>query len=196
MGNFIDDFVGSLGGDVSKEVSSSLGIEQETVMQMLPAVAPLILGGLKKQKDEQGGSDRVDHILNKYGSASVLDNLGDLFSSKAQDENPDPNLGGLLGNSGGEAANLISKQFNLDSGTAMKLIPMLAPVILGFLTKQRDEGGMGSSGISSLLDQDGDGSVLDDVAGFFLQGMGGSSQKSSGNLLGGLLGGLFGSKRK
>lgn len=196
MGNFVDDFVGSLGGDVSKQVSSSLGINPETVMQMLPAVAPLILGGLKKQKDEQGGSDRVDHILNKYGSASVLDNLGDLFSSKAQDENPDPNLGGLLGNSGGESANLISKQFNLDSGTAMKLIPMLAPVILGFLTKQRDEGGMGSSGISSLLDQDGDGSVLDDVAGFFLQGMGGSSQKSSSNLLGGLLGGLFGSKKK
>jgi len=163
---------------------------------MLPQVAPLILGGLKKQKDEQGGSDRVDHILNKYGSASVLDNLGDLFSSKAQDQNPDPNLGGLLGNSGGEAANLISKQFNLDGGTAMKLIPMLAPVILGFLTKQRDEGGLGSSGISSLLDQDGDGSVLDDVAGFLMQGIGGSSKKSGGNLLGGLLGGLFGSNKK
>ena len=111
MGSFIDDFIGSLGGDVSKQVSSTLGIKPETVMQMLPQVAPLILGGLKKQKDEHGGSDRVDHILNKYGSASVLDNLGDLFSSKAQDENPDPNLGGLLGNSGGEAANLISKQF-------------------------------------------------------------------------------------
>ena len=195
MGNFVDDLVGSLGGDVAKQISSTLGIEPEKVMQMLPQVAPLILGGLKKQKDEHGGEERVDHILNKYGSASALDNLGDLFSSKAKDENPDPNLGGLLGNSGGEAANLISKQLNIDSGTAMKLIPMLAPVILGFLTKQRDEGGKGSSGISSLLDQDGDGSILDDVGGFLLQGLGGSSQKGSSNLLGGLLGGLFGSKK-
>ena len=195
MGNFIDDLVGSLGGDVAKQVSSTLGIEPDKVMQMLPQVAPLILGGLKKQKDEHGGEERVDHILNKYGSASVLDNLGDLFSSKAKDENHDPNLGGLLGNSGGEAANLISKQLNIDSGTAMKLIPMLAPVILGFLTKQRDEGGKGSSGISSLLDQDGDGSILDDVGGFLLQGLGGSSQKSSNNLLGGILGGLFGGKK-
>jgi hypothetical protein len=164
---------------------------------MLPQIAPLILGGLKKQKDEQGGADRVDHILNKYGSASVLDNLGDLFSSKAQDQNPDPNLGGLLGNSGGEAANLLSKQFNIDGNTAMKLIPMLAPVVLGFLSKQRDQGGMGSSGISSLLDQDGDGSILDDVGGFLMQGLSGSSQKSSGGgLLGGLLGGLFGGSKK
>jgi hypothetical protein len=197
MGNFIDDLVGSLGGDVSKQVSSTLGIEPEKVMQMLPQIAPLILGGLKKQKDEQGGADRVDHILNKYGSASVLDNLGDLFSSKAQDQNPDPNLGGLLGNSGGEAANLLSKQFNIDGNTAMKLIPMLAPVVLGFLSKQRDQGGMGSSGISSLLDQDGDGSILDDVGGFLMQGLSGSSQKSSGGgLLGGLLGGLFGGSKK
>ena len=195
MGSFIDDLVGSLGGDVSKQVSSTLGIEPDKVMQMLPQVAPLILSGLKKQKDEHGGAERVDHILNKYGSASALDNLGDLFSSKAKDDNPDPNLGGLLGNAGGDAVNFLTNQFNLDGNTAMKLIPMLAPVILGFLTKQRDQGGLGSSGISSLLDQDGDGSILDDVGGFLMQSMGGSSQKSGGNLLGGLLGGLFGKKK-
>ena len=101
-----------------------------------------------------------------------------------------------MGNSGSEAANLLSKQFKLDGSMATKLIPMLAPVILGFLTKKRDQDGMGSSGISALLDQDGDGSILDDVAGFLLQGMGGSSQSSKGGLLGSLLGGLFGSKRR
>lgn len=79
MGSFIDDFMGSLGGDVSKQLSSTLNLDQNQVEKMIPAVAPLILGGLKKQKDEHGGADRVDHILNKYGSASVLDNLGDLF---------------------------------------------------------------------------------------------------------------------
>jgi hypothetical protein len=197
MGSFIDDFMGSLGGEVSKQLSSTLNLDQNQVEKMIPAVAPLILGGLKKQKDEQGGSDRVDHILNKYGSASVLDNLGDLFSSKASDKNPDPNLGGLLAGSGNQAANLLSQQFNLDGGTANQLIPMLAPVILGFLTKKRDQDGMGSSGISALLDQDGDGSVLDDVAGFLLQGIaGGSTKKQSGGLLGSLLGGLLGGKKR
>jgi hypothetical protein len=94
--------------------------------------------------------------------------------------------------------NFLSNQFKIDGSTATKLIPMLAPVLLGFLTKKRDQEGMGSSGIASLLDQDGDGSVLDDVAGFLLQGMSGSgsSSKGSGGLLGGLLGGLFGGRRK
>jgi len=197
MGGFIDDFMSVLGNDVSNQASSKLGIGQDTIKQMIPQIAPLILGGLKKQKDEHGGATRVDHILNKYGSASALDNLTDLFETKAKDENPDPNLGGLLGNSGNDAVNILSNKFNVDGSTIMKLIPMLAPVLLGFLTQKRDQDGLGSSGIASLLDQDGDGSVIDDVAGFLLQGMSqGSSKKSSGGLLGGLLGGLFGGRRK
>ena len=44
--------------------------------------------------------------------------------------------------------------------------------------------------LEKILDADGDGSVIDDVAGMVL----GGSQKKSGGLLGGLLGGLFGKK--
>jgi hypothetical protein len=194
MSNLLEEFMGSMGSQVTGQLSSNLGIDSKTANAILPQVLPMILGGLKKQKDERGGAERVDHILNKYGSSSVLDDIGGLFSTKAKDSNPDPALGGLLGDAGIQATNLFGKQFNLDSGTASKIIPMLAPVILGFLTKKRDTG-TGSSGIASLLDQDGDGSVLDDVAGFLMSGLAGSSSQKKGGLLGGLLGGLFGSKK-
>ena len=196
MGNILEDFMGSMGSQVTDQLASSLGIDKGIAGAVIPQVLPMILGGLKKQKDERGGEARVDHILNKYGSSSVLDDIGGLFSSKANDSNPDPALGGLLGNAGVEASNLFGKQFNLDGGTAAKIIPMLAPVVLGYLTKQKDSGA-GSSGIAALLDQDGDGSVLDDVAGFLMKGLGGSSSSSSsgGGLLGGLLGSLLGGKK-
>lgn len=137
----------------------------------------------------------MDHILNKYGDAGVLNNLGALFAQKAADNNPDPNLGGLLGNAVGEAVNQLSKNMKVDTGMLQKFIPMLAPVFLGFLTKKRDQEGLGSSGLSSLLDQDGDGSILDDVGGFLMQNLGGSSQSKGGGLLGSLLGGLLGRKK-
>jgi len=191
MGNILEDFMGSMGSQVTDQLSSSLGIDKGIAGAVIPQVLPMILGGLKKQKDERGGADRVDHILNKYGSSSVLDDIGGLFSSKAQDSNPDPALGGLLGDAGVQASNLFGKQFNLDGNTASKIIPMLAPVVLGYLTKTRDSG-TGSSGIASLLDADGDGSILDDVASFLVKGAGGGS---SSGLLGGLLGGLFGGKK-
>ncbi len=199
MANFIDEFMGTYGSKVSKDLSKTLGVNKNVLKQIIPQVAPLILGGLKKQKDNYGGEARVDHILNKYGSSDVLSDLGGLFSSKARDSNPDPRLGGLLGDSGLQASDAIAKNFNLDSGVIMKLIPMLAPVILGALTKKRDAGA-GSGGIGALLDQDGDGSILDDVAGFLLNNMGGGSSRRRkggglGGALGGILGGLLGKKR-
>ena len=195
MANFIDDFMKSMGPQVASEMSKSLGINKNVATQLIPQIAPLILGGLKKQKDEHGGAPRIDHILNKYGSADVLNDIGGLFKNKVK-EDPDPKLGGLLGDSGIQAAKMLGNQFNLDSGTAMKLIPMLAPLILGALTQKRDQGGAGSSGIASLLDQDGDGSVLDDVAGFLMKGLGGGgTSKAGANILGSLLGGLFGRRK-
>lgn len=191
MAGILDELMSSLGGDVTKQLSNTLGLDQGAASKIIPMVAPMILGGLKKQKDEHGGEERVNHILNKYGSSSVLDDIGGLFKSKASDPNADPKLGGLLGDAGVQATNLVSKQFNIDSGSASKIIPMLAPVVLGFLSKKRDADGLGSNGIASLLDQDGDGSILDDVAGFLTKGLGGSV----GDILGGLAGGLFGGKK-
>ena len=75
----------------------------------------------------------------------------------------------------------------------MKIIPMLSPLVLGALSRKRDAEGQGSSGITALLDQDGDGNILDDVAGFLMKGLSGS--QSTGNIIGSLLGGIFGKKR-
>jgi hypothetical protein len=198
MPSFIEELMGSLGPEVSSQLSSTFGLDANTASQILPQVAPMILGGLKRQMEERGGAPRVDHILNKYGSASVLDDIGGLFGMHAESKNPDPRLGGLLGESGVQAADLLSQNFKLDRNTAMKIIPMLAPIILGFLTQKRDAGGAGSEGIAALLDQDGDGSVLDDVAGFFMRGLGGgqSSQPTGGGLLGDLLGAVMGGKKR
>ena len=195
MASIMDEFMRSLGPEVSDQLSANLGIERNAVEQMLPQIAPMILGGLKRQKDHYGGQERVDHILNKYGSADVLDNIGDFFSAQVQNQDADPRLGGLLGDSGMQATNALSKQFNISGSTAMKIIPMLAPIILGFLTKTRDQGGAGSPGIASILDRDGDGSILDDVAEMFLQGSAGRSRSRGGGLLGGLLGSLLGRRR-
>jgi hypothetical protein len=189
MANFIDEFMESYGPEVTQHLSSNFGVDQGTVQKLIPQLAPLILGGLKRQKDEQGGDARVDHILNKYGDQSVLDNIKDLISAKANAQTADANLGGLLGTGGGvQAAQVLGKSLNIDSSTIIKMIPALAPVILGALSRKRDASGAGISGIGSLLDTDGDGRIIDDVAGFLL---GGASQTKGKGILGSLLGGLF-----
>ena len=193
MTNFQNEFMKSLAPQVSSQLAGTLGIKKQTANQMIPDILPLIMGGLKRQMETRGGADRANHILNKYGDASVLDNLSGLFSAKVQ-QDADPRLGGLLGDAGVNAAGTMANKLKVDQGTVMKAIVMLAPVVLGALSRKRDQGGMGSSGIAALIDQNGDGSVLDDVAGFLLGG-GGRSGSGGGGLLGGLLGRLSGSGR-
>jgi hypothetical protein len=195
MANFIDEFMKTYGSEVTQHMSSTYGVDQRTVQKLIPQLAPLILGGLKRQKDDQGGDARVDHILNKYGDQSVLGNIKDLISSKANDPTADANLGGLLGSEGGvQAAQVLGNSLGINASTIAKMIPALAPLILGALSKKRDTGNSGIGGIGSLLDADGDGSIIDDVAGFILKGGSGQAAKGKG-VLGSILGGLFGTKR-
>ena len=79
---------------------------------------------------------------------------------------------------------------NIDSSVIQKMIPALAPLILGALTRRRDTSSSGISGIGSLLDADGDGSIIDDVAGFLLKG-GTQTQTKGKGILGSLLGGIL-----
>jgi hypothetical protein len=51
-------------------------------------------------------------------------------------------------------------------------------------------GGRAGKSLASMIDRDGDGSILEDVAGMLFQGS--DSQTSGGGILRKLLGGLFG----
>ncbi len=196
MEAFVNSFLSNFGPQVSKQISKNIKVDRRSAQSIVAEITPLIMGGLKKQMQDQGGGDRVNHILNKYGDPSVLDHIDREVAARAQESRPDPRLGGLLGESGMEAVNQISNRFGLNMDTAMKLIPMISPLVLGALTRKRDQEGFGADGIASLIDRDGDGSVLDDVAGFFMQSMGNQSRRGGGSIMGKMLGSLFGGRSR
>ena len=167
MSDFISNLLGNLGGGAADKIGNSLGIDPKIIMAAIPIIAPMILGGLKNQSANNGGQDRVDHILNKYGDPNVLDNVDGHIDETVKKDNFDSNLGGLIGNSGSQVTDVLTNKFNLDAGTASKIIPMIAPLIMGYLSKSKSENPEGSTGFASFLDQNGDGSVVDDVVGFF-----------------------------
>lgn len=192
MSDLINGLMEQLGGGATEKIGSSLGIDPGIIQKAIPIILPLILGGLKKQSSEFGGQDRVDHILNKYGNPEVLDDIDGHVNQMTGKDDFDANLGGLIGNSGSQITDILKKNFNLDSGTAMKIIPIVAPLILGYLSRSRNEHPEGSQGFASFLDQNGDGSIVDDVVGFFSNKTQDNQQGSGGgimDILGGLLGG-------
>jgi len=194
MSDFLNDLLGNISGGAADKIGNTLGIDPNIITQAIPVIAPMILGGLKKQSENNGGQERVDHILNKYGDPDILDNVDDRVDELAKTDNFDTNLGGLIGNSGSQVTDILTKKFNLDSGTAAKIIPMIAPLIMGYLTRRRDNNPEGSEGFASFLDQNGDGSVVDDVVGFFSNKQPSNNEGSGGGLMD-ILGGLLGGKK-
>ncbi len=195
MASFYDELQDSLGGGVAEQLQSKFGLKPEQAKGALEAAGPLILGGLKRQADE-GGETRVGELLNQHADAGALDDLGGYFDK--QDEGAlDASLGGILGDRGGEAGQLMDQKLGLSAGMGAKLIPMLAPLILGALMKKgggSDGGGGGGGGmgmIGGLLDKDGDGNILDDLGGMLFKGGVGSAAGGAGKsgCLGMLLGG-------
>lgn len=171
---------------------------------------PLILGAMKKNvsSSPQGAEGLMSALSSKH-DGSILDNLGGLFGGGVDDSVMSDGagiLGHVFGNKQPQVESALSQKSGLDAGSVASILKIAAPIVMGFLAKQKSEsnvsdanglnsllGGMlggqpaeNQSLITTLLDADGDGSILDDVAGMV---MGGSKKKGG---LGGLLGGLFG----
>lgn len=194
MSTFFDELQESLGGGVTEQLQSNFNLKPEQATGVFDAVGPLVLSGLKRQKDE-AGEGRLGDLLDEHGDADGIDDLGGYFKKAAGGLGVD--LGGILGSRGEEAAGLMDKNLGLSPGLGAKLIPLLAPLIMGQLLKKRQSASDGQGGglgmIGSLLDRDGDGNVLDDLGGMLFKG--GLGSLAGGSTKSGCLGMLLGGRR-
>jgi hypothetical protein len=190
---FLDDLYQEHGASVQNRITTELGIPADKAAMALPTVAPIILAGLKRQMDQ-------------HGPAHLEQSVNDMNQNGIPD---DEEVGGLLGGKGKEASALMANQLGISGDAAGKLIPMLAPIIIGMLMKKGGGAagggggatGGGLGGMAAILDRNGDGSILDDLAGLITKGgVGGLLSGASGGAgksgcLGTILGMLMGGKK-
>ncbi len=215
MAGLMDLLDSDMGRQIISGVSGETGQSADKTASVLQMGLPILMGAMKRNAASPEGAAGLMGALNGKHDGSILDNLSGLFGGgvdQAVKQDGMGILGHILGGSQNNVANALSNKSGMDSGSVMQILQVAAPILLGFLGKQQRQqnvssqsgigdllGGLMGGGagqpkqqslIESILDGDGDGSILDDVAGMVL---GGGSQKKSG--LGGLLGGLFGGRR-
>ncbi|RFN58332.1 DUF937 domain-containing protein [Marixanthomonas ophiurae] len=206
-----------LNSDMGKQIIG--GISNETkqpadkTASVLSMGLPILMGAMKKNaKSEQGAAGLMSALSNSKHDGSLLDNLGGFFGGGVNEDSKIDGLGILghaLGGSQDNVVGALSKKSGMDSNSVMQILQVAAPILLGYLGKEKRQQNVDSqSGITSLLgnmmagnsqeeqdkeqsliesllDGDNDGSIIDDVAGMVL----GNSSKSG---LGGMIGGFFG----
>lgn len=216
MTGILDLLNSDTGKTIISGVAGSTGQDTNKTSSVLTMALPVLMKAMQRNAATPQGAESLKSALNKH-DGGILDNLGDLFnggvnSDVLQDGNKI--LGHVLGNKQQGVEKVIGQKAGMDTSAVADILKTAAPILMGLLGKQsRQENVNSSSDLSGLLggllggssaqkeqsfleqilDADGDGSIVDDVAGMILGNAGGSQQKSGG-LLGGLLGGVFGKK--
>lgn len=200
----LDQLLGQEQGNAAlNEISNNVGAEPSLVNSAIQMALPAIIGGLANNAASPQGAESLNNALDQH-DGSVLDNLGGLgsliFGQQQQAAPPPPqyNAGGILGHifgsNQGQVAQQVSNQTGLGMGQVAQILMFLAPIVMGYLGKQKqtqgiDAGGLGgllggltgqqqqSSGnsmmdmLSGMLDSDRDGSALDDIASMAFKNM-------------------------
>jgi len=212
MSGILDLLDGPMGKMLVNGASKQLGLGEGQTQSALSAAMPLILGAMKNNASSPDGAQGLLKALNSSKhDGGILDNLGSILGGGGIDDDVLQDGSKILGHvfNGKEqnVAKAVSKSSGIDMGSAMNILKVAGPLLMGYLGKQTrqkqvaDQNGLGDllggmlggrhqeqqSLVNRLLDADGDGSIIDDVAGMLLSG---SGKKSGG--LGGLLGGIFG----
>ncbi|PIB31014.1 hypothetical protein BFP77_02875 [Maribacter sp. 4U21] len=209
MSGLLDLLNSPMGKQLISGVAGQTQQPENKTADVLSMAMPLLLGAMKKNVSSPDGAAGLMSALSGKHDGSILNDLGSLFGGGVDDSVMQDGagiLGHVFGNKQPQVENALSQKSGLDAGSVAQILKIAAPIVMGFLGKQTaqsnvsDSNGMNAllgsmlggqpqenqSLITTLLDADGDGSILDDVAGMVM----GSNKKKGG--LGGLLGGLFG----
>ena len=220
--SLIDLITGNAGDQVASQAENKFGISKNQVIALLAVAAPLVISYLrKKSQDDPNEAEALNNALDKDHDGSILD---DPSQVEARQQEGSSILDHIFGGQKATVENQLSQNTGISMDKIGPLLGMLAPVIMGYIGKQKQSSGVTSGGgLGDLLGgilggaqnqvQNEPSNPLNDILGSVLGGGsqanssgnplndilgsvlgGGNQQQQSQGGLGGLLGGIFGGK--
>lgn len=202
--DILDLLQGQLSDGLVDQLSKSIGADKQQTGAAASGILSTLMGAIAKNAATPDGASALNNALERDHDGSILDNLSGFLGGGAQASNARMTNGAgilkhVLGGKQSGAIDMISKMSGLGGDKTGNLMSMLAPMVMGMMGRQKKEQGLDTSGLAGMLasalggaqekrpemgligkflDQDGDGSIMDDVAGMGMN----------------LLGNLFGRK--
>ncbi|WP_159023157.1 DUF937 domain-containing protein [Formosa sp. L2A11] len=214
MSGILDLLNSDLGKSVVSGLAGQTGQDTSKTSSLLTMALPLLTQAMTR--NAQASPEGADGLLNALNSGkhdgSILDNLDGFFNGGVDES--EVNDGGnilnhVLGKKQQNIELALSQKSGIDASSVSQILKMATPLLMGYLGKQQRENNVSSSSdlgsmlgglvqgnsasgeqsfLESMLDADGDGSIVDDVAGMFLDG---NKSDSNGGGITGMLGNLM-----
>lgn len=194
--SLLDLLTGNTGTQVAEEAQNKFGIDKNQMIALAAVAAPLIISYLRNKANDKNEAEALNHALDKDHDGSILENPAQAVERQ---EEGNSILSHIFGQKKADVENSLSQQTGISMSKIGPLLGMLAPVVMGYIGKQKQQNNVNAGGLGDLLGgilgnahnevQQQQSNPLNDILGSVL---GGGSQQSSGNPLGDILGSVLG----
>lgn len=171
--NLMETILGANNGGAMQEIARNFNLDDRQTKNAVGALLPALTRGMKQNATTPEGIQGLIGALRKGNHARYIDNPSELGNA-ASIADGNGILGHLLGSKdvSRQVAAQASAQTGVDTGILKKMLPMVAAMAMGSMSKQTNEGrelaaevAGGGGLLGKILDSDGDGSVADDLMG-------------------------------
>ena len=124
------------------QLSQQLGTDPDTTRPAVPAAVTALLGGLSQNAQQPGGAQQLENVLAEHGGGGLLDSLGGLgglLGGGSAGSQGGGILSHIFGNHQPAVASQVGQTTGLNQGQAGRLLILLAPLVLGYLARQRQQ---------------------------------------------------------
>ena len=186
MSSILDTVMQQMQGGGIQQLSKSLGLGEDDVSNVVSGAIPALMGSLIKNGGSSDGAASLLGALDRDHDGSILDDVAGFLGQSGSADAGAGILRHALGAKQSTVETALSKSTGVDAASAGKILAMVAPIVMGALGKAKNQQGLDASGLSGLLgleeniarqrspqaadmlsrllDSDGDGDVMDDVA--------------------------------
>jgi len=173
-----------LGGNAARTLAQRFGISETAANSAVEIGVPLILTALARNASQPQEAESLHQAVATDHDGSIFNNLMG-YLQNPQNANGAGILGHVFGNQRPTIENNLAQATGMDQSSAGGLLETLAPLVMGSLGQAQQENGLDASGLSdllnnqqqeaqanapgamsmlsSMLDQNKDGSSMDDL---------------------------------
>lgn len=168
----VTDLLGQ--GEVFATLGQLMGGDRDQAEAAAGVSVPALIGGLASQAAADDGPAAITELLDGADSGPVDDVAA--FLDAGDETAGSGMLDTILGDDRSDLISALAEKADVDGSMVTKLLPMLAPVVVGRLAKQRTEDKLDDAGVATLLaaekeSLEGDG-LLDTIGDLLTGGLG------------------------
>jgi len=178
MNPILDMLMNAADGGAVQKVGQQFGLSEDQTGNALGQLVPALIAGLQRNTSQQGGMEGLLGALSRGNHSEYLDRP-ELLEADTTREDGNSILGHIFGSKdvSRAVAGRAAEQTGIGADILKKMLPVVATMVMGGLSKQRATApaqGLGTGNLlSSLFDQNRSGSMADEVAGLLGRFMGG-----------------------